>query len=420
MNILMVTNTFAPHVSGVARSVAVFTEEYRRQGHRVVVVAPKYGGIPESEADVIRVGALRNFAGTDYSVVIGPPRRLARAVDAFHPDIVHSHSPFLLGTTAARLARSRDVPLVFTHHTLYEQYTHYLPGDSGLMKRLAVRRATKYANLSQAVFAPSKSILDLLRERGVKVPIYEVPTGVPLGEFRKGDGAAFRARLGIPAGATVVGHVGRLAAEKNLVFLCRAMAGFLAATPGACAIVVGDGPSRLEMGAVFAGAGVADRVMFAGTLRPPALVDAYHAMDVFAFASLSETQGLVLVEAMAAGVAVVAIDAPGARETVRDRVNGRLLAEVDEAAFIDALAWVVGRTRREKDAMRSVARATAGAFALETVAARALAAYEETIAAARETDGTAKVVTRLAGIRGRVARGSGLLWRALPRQPSGS
>ncbi len=215
------------------------------------------------------------------------------------------------------------------------------------------------------------------------VPIHEVPTGVPVHMFGQGDGAGFRARLGIPADATVVGSVGRLAEEKNLGFLGRALAAFLAATPHAFAVIVGDGPSREPMAETFAGAGVADRVLFTGTLRPPALVDAYHAMDVFAFASLTETQGLVLAEAMAAGVAVVAIDAPGAREIVRDGVNGRLLPTADEAAFREALAWVVGRGGAAARSLRAAAKEAAGAFSLSAVTDRALVAYETVIATAR-------------------------------------
>ena len=404
MNILMVTNTFAPNVSGVARSVTMFTEAYRSRGHRVLVVAPKFDGAPEKEVDVVRVGALRNFAGTEYSVVIGPPLYLARAVDAFGPDIVHSHGPFLLGTTAARLARTRRVPLVFTHHTLYEHYTHYVPGDLALMKRIALNLGTRYANASDAVFAPSRSILDLLRRRGVTVPIYEVPTGVPLAIFGRGDGAGLRARLGIPAGAVVVGTVGRLADEKNLGFLSRAIARFLAATPRAHALIVGDGPSREPMQAVFAEAGVARRAVFTGALRLPALVDAYHAMNVFAFASLTETQGLVLAEAMAAGVAVVAVDAPGAREIVRDRQNGRLLNAPDEAEFHAALDWVIGRDGDAARLLSGVARAEARAFSLDAVAVRALAAYGEIIEEA----------PRRASVREQLAN---LVWRLPPKEP---
>ena len=380
MNILMVTNTFAPNVSGVARSVTMFTEAYRARGHRVLVVAPEFDGAPQHEVDVVRVGALRNFAGSDYSVAIATPLYLAKAVDAFGPDIVHSHGPFLLGMAAARLARTRGLPLVFTHHTLYEHYTHYVPGDSTIVKKIAINRGTRYANASDAVFAPSRSTADLLRQRGVTVPIYEVPTGVPLPVFSSGDGAGFRARYRIPPQAIVVGTVGRLAEEKNLDFLGRALARFLAATPEAYALIVGEGPSREPMAKIFAAAGLGRRAVFTGTLTPPALADAYHAMNVFAFASLTETQGLVLAEAMAAGVAVVAVDAPGAREIVKDGVNGRLLDAADEAAFQAALDWVVRRQGSgAARTMSAIARQAARAFSLEVVTERALAAYGEVI-----------------------------------------
>lgn len=379
MKILMVTNTYAPNAWGVARSVTTFTEEFRRRGNRVLVVAPKFDGSAPQESDVIRVRSLRNFNGTDYSFALPPPRYLARAVDAFKPDIVHSHHPFLLGMTASRLARTRRVPLVFTHHTLYEEYTHNLPGDSTLMKRLAIRRATKYANHCDAVFAPSESIVQLLFQRGVTVPIFEVPTGVPLADFRAGDGAGFRERFDIPADAIVIGYVGRIAEEKNLIFLARALARVLARTPQAYFVVVGDGPSREAMEEIFRVSWVADRVRFAGTLRDRALVSAYHALDMFAFASLTETQGLVLAEAMAAGVPVVAVDAPGAREIVRNGLNGYLLPSADVKTFASTVGDIVALTVAERQALGASARNSVADFALERVADRALAAYESIV-----------------------------------------
>jgi 1,2-diacylglycerol 3-alpha-glucosyltransferase len=374
MNILMVTNTYMPHVGGVAQSVATFAEEYRRRGHRVLIVAPEFASLPAQEHDVIRVPAIQNFNGSDFSAVLLPPRNLAETVDAFRPDLIHSHHPFLLGTTAVRLARSRGLPLVFTHHTLYERYTHYVPGDPPALKRFVVRLSTNYANLCATVFAPSESIRALLRERGVTTPIVVVPTGSRL-EANTGNGSDFRTAVGIPSDATVIGHVGRLAEEKNLVFLARSIASYLAATPTAHALIVGDGPSRQTMEEIFRNAGI-DRVYFSGVLQSSRLVSAYKAMDVFAFSSLSETQGLVLAEAMAAGVPVVALDAPGAREVVEDKVNGRLLYGADETAFHDALAWVVNRPTLEREAMQQAIRRTAEAFSVRVTAARALEAYQ--------------------------------------------
>lgn len=376
MNIVMLTNTFIPHVGGVARSVSAFTAEYRRRGHRVLVVAPEFDNQPADEVDVVRIPAIQHFNGSDFSAVLPVSGLLTETLDAFRPDIVHTHHPYLLGMTALRIARYRKLPLVFTHHTLYEQYTHYVPLDSPAFKRFVIELATRYANLCDQVFAPSESITALLRKRGVEAPIAVVPTGVDLARFARGDGAGFRAAQGIPAGAFVVGHLGRLAPEKNLEFLARAVARFLKSAPDAHFLLVGEGPSEPAIRAVFKSAGLTDRLHIAGVLQSPELVDAYHAMDVFAFASRSETQGMVLTEAMASGVPVVGLDAPGVREVVRDQRNGRLLHEESVEAFATALQWVAALPTAGRQQLRQGARETAEGFSMPRSADRALGYYE--------------------------------------------
>src|SRR3972149_4534000 len=188
MNILMMTNTFTPHTGGVARSVESFTAEYRRLGPRGLVVAPVFEGMPSEEEDVLRVPAIQKFNGSDFSVRLPIPSFLFPELDRFRPDIVHTHHPFLLGDTALRVAALRNVPLVFTHHTLYEQYTHYVPGDSPALKRFVVELSTGYANLSDQVIAPRERIALILQGRGGKVPIEVIPTGVNVEQFARGDG----------------------------------------------------------------------------------------------------------------------------------------------------------------------------------------------------------------------------------------
>lgn len=376
MNILIFTNTFTPHVGGVARSVEAFTEEYRKRGHRVLVVAPEFPDMPQDEVDVVRISAIQNFNASDFSVVLPIHPALSETIDAFRPDIVHSQHPFLLGMTAVRIARHRGLPLVFTHHTLYEQYTHYVPGDSPALKRFAIELATRYANLTDQVFAPSESIRDLLQQRGVTTPIAVVPTGVRLENFAHGDGPAFRRQMGIPEDAFVVGHLGRLAPEKNLEFLAQAVADFVGSHPHAHFLVIGSGPSETAMREVFARAGLEARLHVAGILQQQELADALHAMNVFAFASTSETQGMVLSEAMAAALPVVALDAPGAREVVRDRHNGRLLQDATPAAFSTALQWVAGLPAESLRDLKQAARDTAEAFSMARSADKALACYE--------------------------------------------
>lgn len=375
MKILMLSNTYLPHVGGVAKSVESFTAEYRKRGHRVVLVVPEFDGMPANEVDVIRVPAIQNFNGSDFSLQLPIPGLVASVLATFQPDIIHAHHPFLLGDTALLVAASRRAPLVFTHHTMYEQYTHYVPGDSSALQQFVVELSTGYANLCNGVIAPSASVAQVLVERGVEVPISVVPTGVELENFVDGDGAGFRAKMSIPADAFVVGHLGRLAPEKNLEFLSRAVIAFLKKNPDAHFLVGGVGPSQRKIKALFKRHGLSRRLHMAGVLKGRQLADAYHSMNVFAFASKSETQGMVLAEAMAAGVPVVALDAPGVREIVVNNYNGRLLPIENVEDFVSALSWVGSLPSAQSTAMKGALKSTAENFSMSRCADRALTFY---------------------------------------------
>jgi glycosyltransferase involved in cell wall biosynthesis len=354
MNICMFTNTYLPHVGGVARSISCFKEDLQKRGHQVLIIAPTYSDYtderPEDEPpDVIRLPAIQNFNGSDFSVRIPLPMVVAEAVDAFEPDIIHSHHPFLMGDAAMRTARKRGLPIVFTHHTLYEQYTHYTPVDSPAMKRFAIEISTHYANLCDHIAAPSESIKKLIKNRGVKKPVTVIPTGVDLDFFSKGKGDDFRKKHRIDPRAFVTGHVGRLALEKNLAYLARAVALFLKNNPEARFVVVGDGSAKDKLRRICRDEQVTDQLVMTGALSGQALADAYRAFNVFVFASKSETQGMVLTEAMAAGAPVVALDASGVREVLKDGQNGRLLdAKATAADFSACLQEIVRAPERLK------------------------------------------------------------------------
>ncbi len=374
----MFTNTYLPHVGGVARSVNTLEEACRRRGHEVKVIAPQFDGAVESP-DVLRVPAIQHFNGSDFCVRVPLPNVIRDFVEDFGPDIIHSHHPFLLGDAALRESWKMQAPILFTHHTLYERYTHYVPLDSPALKRMAIQLATEYCNLCDRVIAPSESIAKLLRDREVTVPITTIPTGIDTAAFASGDGVAFRKKAGIPESARVIGHVGRLAKEKNLVFLAKAVAPLLKRDPEAVFLLVGDGDAREEVTKILTQGGGEGRVFAVGKKSGKDLTGAYAAMDWFVFASQTETQGIVLAEAMAAGNPVVALDGPGVREILKDGESGLMLpgdaGTAEYSAALERLMTDRDLSRRCADNARRIAED----YETGRCADRMIECYRETI-----------------------------------------
>jgi len=378
MKILMMSNTYLPIVGGLEKSIQMFTRHFRKLGHDVLIVVPQLNDSKNTEEGVFEIPALRGFYQSDFPVTLPFPELISKVIEGFNPDVIHAHHPFLLGEIAVRAAAEYRKPLIYTYHIRFDQYEHYLPLPPLLSRTFLVELSVGFANLSNRVIAPSESIRDLLLEQGVKKPIDVVPTGTNTAEFEKGDGLKFRKQFGIPADVPLAGYVGRLAREKNLEFLLEALIQHLRTAP-THVVIAGTGPMEDVLREKAAHAGIAKRVHFTGVLRRTGLADAYHAMDAFVFASKSETQGLVLCEALAAGVPVVALDAPGVREVVRDFKHGRLVKRESSVEFCAALRECLAAGKDRAD-FKQEAEKTLRLFAPEICAERALQVYEKAIA----------------------------------------
>jgi 1,2-diacylglycerol 3-alpha-glucosyltransferase len=379
MKIAMFTNTYLPHVGGVAKSVETLSTECRKLGHEVKIVAPEFDGAVADDA-VLRVPAIRNFNGSNFSVRLPVPALIRNFMDDFRPDVIHSHHPFLLGDAALREGWKMETPVIFTHHTLYEEYTHYVPLDSEALKRGVIQLVTEYCNLCTRVIAPSESVESMLYERGVERPVVVLPTGIDTGFFAAGDGHRFRREIGIRDDAEVIGHLGRLALEKNLGFLCEAVKPCLARRPAGVLLIVGAGDAESEIQRILEAEIASGQVVLAGSRTGRDLADAYAAMDVFVFASQSETQGLVLAEAMAAGVPVVTLDGPGVREIARHGYNGLMLeASTPVAAFGEALLRFLDDADFRRQCQAN-ARSSAASFDQQVAAKRLIQCYEDALA----------------------------------------
>ncbi|HSB82113.1 MAG TPA: glycosyltransferase, partial [Candidatus Methylomirabilis sp.] len=248
MHIGLFTNNYRPLANGLATSVETFARAFRRAGHRVTVVAPRYGALPGGEPDILRVPGFRAPTHHAYILPLSRWPGVASAVARLDLDIFHAQHPFLLGAAAGRWARHLGRPLVFTYHTRYECYAHYVPGPSRLVVRLAVGRALAFANRSDLVIAPTTAVARELRARGLHAPLEVIPTGVTVPPIMaEADRQASRRTLGLCRGDPLCLSVGRLAREKNQAFLLSAFARILTQLPTARLVLVGEGDDRLRL-----------------------------------------------------------------------------------------------------------------------------------------------------------------------------
>ncbi len=343
MNIVMFTNTYHPVVGGVEKSIETFATEMRRRGHQVLIVAPEYENAEESTETVFRFPAIKHFGGTPYSVKLPAPDDFASRIDAFAPDIIHSHQPFLLGDSALRTARERNVPIVYTNHTFMERYLHWFPVDWPILQEVTEKLPVAYANLVDHVITPTESVAQILRERGVTTPITPIPTGIDADFFASGNRQRFREKFGIGAEQQVIGHLGRLNTEKNLSYLAEVALQLVQQSPEQRRfLLVGEGDAVAEIERLFADNGAQAQLIYAGLQTGQDCADAYAAMDLFLFTSLTDTQGIVLTEAMAAGNPVFALDAPGARDMITHERNGYLFAtDISAADFAETVNQIL-------------------------------------------------------------------------------
>jgi 1,2-diacylglycerol 3-alpha-glucosyltransferase len=335
VRVALFTNTYLPFHGGVTTSVETLRCGLHAQGHQAWVFAPRFPGAQADPPRVLRYPAVPALTYPTFALAVPFAPRVTARARALALDVVHAHHPFLLGPAARRLARRLARPLVFTYHTRYERYAHYVPVQRALAERAATWVSTRFAARADAVIAPSAAVRDELRGRGVTAPIAVVPTGVDLERFRPGDRRQARHEVGLDADDLILLYVGRLDREKSVERLLPAFERVAATVAGARLVLVGDGTQARGLRTMAAASPVGGRVHFAGVRPHEALPAWYRAADLFLFASETETQGLVLAEAAACGLAAVAVAAPGHEEVVHDGATG-VLTKAETAALADA------------------------------------------------------------------------------------
>ncbi|HMH49327.1 MAG TPA: glycosyltransferase [Candidatus Acidoferrum sp.] len=353
MRVGLFTNNYLPFCGGVTVSVETLRQGLEARGHEAWVLAPRFPGAVDASPRILRYPSIPAATYPEFSLAIPCSPRLARRVRDLDFDVFHAHHPFLLGPAAGRLARRRGRPLVFTYHTRYDKYAHYVPLSRGVVEAAARGLSTRFARRADAIIAPSAVLRDELRARGVAAPIAVVPTGVDLARFSPGDRAAARRIRAIDPDALVVLYVGRLDREKSIDRVLAAFERIAGTIARARLVLVGQGTQGDQLRRMAAGLNAAGRVTFTGVCPHEELPDYYRAADLFLFASETETQGLVVAEAAACGLPAVAVDAPGSDEVVHDGDTG-LLTKGDPAALAEAaIGLLIDPARRAAMAVRA-------------------------------------------------------------------
>jgi glycosyltransferase involved in cell wall biosynthesis len=380
----MLSDVYFPRVNGVSTSIRTFVQSLLRMGHHVTLVAPDYGEDSDQVQhdvlgglEVIRLPSRKIFFDPEDRLIRGSALRnvLPRLANA-RWDVVHVHTPFRAHRLAVRLSDLTGVPVVETYHTYFEEYVaHYLPWLPAGMLRMFARRASRFlCHGVDHLIVPSAQMVEVLDRYGVETPSTVIPTGIDLDEFAAGDGEGFRRKHGIDASRPTLVTVSRLAVEKNIGFLLQVVKRLLPEFPELLFIVAGEGPDAARLKQLTAKLGLQDNVCFFGNLdRRTTLLDAYRAGDMFVFASPTETQGLVLIEAMALGVPIVSTAVMGTA-TVLEGARSAVVSTGDVDAFASDVARLL-RSPEQRAALSAAGPNDARAWSTEGLMVKVEALY---------------------------------------------
>lgn len=380
MHIAYFTNFYLPVVNGVVRSVQVFRDAFTRMGHNVFVFAQE-DDYEDTEPFIFRYPSLRLPLAVDIPTALPVSPFVDQLIPKLKLDVIHTHHPFLLGQTAATKARDYNLPLVFTFHTQYQEYTHYIPFPQEqvqeFIKTRVINWMKEFMRKCQHIIIPSESMKSILiHEYGLVDRFTVIPTGIDITPFKKADGSAVRSGWNWNDDKVII-SAGRLAEEKNWGTLLRAFAIAQQALPDIHLVLLGDGPQADALKLMTGELGISDRVTFTGNVPFEEMPDYLKAADMFAFASITETQGLVTLEAMAAGLPIVAVDGAGTKDILEDGRQG-FLTENDPQDLANGLIKVL-ESSSLMSRFRSAALRTSRTYDNMRLARKMLKVYEQAV-----------------------------------------
>lgn len=364
-------------MNGVVTSIATFVEEFRKQGHRVVIFAPSSSGDQKLESDVIRFPAVVYPFQKEYVFAL-PFLKPIQNFESFKFDIVHIQTPFSMGLYGLKLAKKYNIPTVHTYHTFFERYVHYIPIlPLPFLTKAARKISEKFCNQFNLVLAPSPQMASHLKNYNVTTPIEVIPTGIEPPNVTEIDQFEMAKRFNIKKTENWVIFGGRLGKEKNVYFMIDAFIKMANVMPDLKLLVVGDGPERDGLTQKIKAANLTDRVVFTGYLTRKQMICAFSLAKLYLFPSVTETQGLTLLESFSVGTPAACIRSMGSEYLMKNGVGGVLVDENLETYVSEALKLLTDSAlRRQKS---DEARQRANEFSATALSSQVLNLYERLI-----------------------------------------
>ena len=358
MNIAFFTDTYSPQINGVVTSIQIFSKELKKMGHNVYIFAPAFTTKRKRHdpKNVYRFPSAKVLFHPESRISLPYSRTLAKFQE-LEIDIIHSHTPFTIGLLALYLAKKHHIPLIHTYHTLYIEYTHYLPVHSDYLKNFAVWVSKSYCNTNNVVIAPSKAIKKELTSYNITSPILTIPTGIDCIKPHAATIRAIKKKYAIKDNLTYLITVSRLGKEKNITFLLHSFAKLIETHPKTRLIIVGDGPEKKLLQELAKKLGISRKIIFTGYIERRHIFALLSLAKVFVFASKTETQGLVLLEAMAMKIPVVAVNGMGVCDVLAGNTGGYLTKETKKSFVSHVVTLLNNKTLYNKKVKEAAEKA---------------------------------------------------------------
>jgi len=379
MRIAFFTNCYKPLINGVVNSIVSLKNAYEKKGHNTYIFAPKVEGYADQEDNVFRYHSVNLTSRVKYPIAIPVSLRVSKVIKEFNPDIIHLHHPFVLSMPAIMYAARLKIPKILTIHTQYERYAYYVSPVPQIITNEAIRMiVSSLASKADVITTPSESMKKIISRYNIKKEIIVIPNAIDLKVFQEKDTEQckkIREQLGLTKENVILLYVGRISFEKNIDKIIKSLS--LVKEKGinkAKLVLVGEGTALNQLKDMVKALGLQEDIKFVGAINSEMVKSYYQISDLFVFTSTSETFGMVIIEAMASNLPVLAVKAPGALDIITDGFDG-VLVEDDVSEFAISLELLIKnediRKRLSKGALYTAQR-----YSIDSISDQMLNLYQ--------------------------------------------